>query len=74
MRAVVFFDSDGEIKSLALIHPQSGGTNPNGDQIRAESPQYESLEIEVEDITPDKLRDIHSQHRVDMVQRKLVRR
>jgi hypothetical protein len=74
MKAVVFFDPEGQIQSVALLYPETAGVNPAGSQIRPDSPQYDSIEIEVEDATPEKLREIHSEQRVDTVRRTLVAR
>jgi hypothetical protein len=72
VKAAVFYDSKGEVQGILL--QAEAGTNPEGGRIRPESTHYGSLDIELDDVTPDGLAAIHSRHKVDVEQRKLIRR
>jgi hypothetical protein len=46
----------------------------SGTRTNSQSEQYDSIEIEMDDVGADKLAEIHSKYHVDTVQRKLLRR
>ncbi len=65
MKVTVYYDPKGHIQSVVLVHDKAH-TVPK-------SVHHASLDIDVDDVSPEKLAEIHSQHHVDTVQRKLVR-
>lgn len=70
MKAIVVFDSQGEIQTLTLIEPHAGFSMG-----MVAPPGHEVLELEL----PDELRDrsaveIHREYQIDRKQRALVRR
>lgn len=73
MKATVFYDTKGDIQSVVYIHPEAH-TTPKGGRTKPRGAHHASIEIEVEDVSPDKLAELHSKHRVDIPSRKLVRR
>ncbi len=66
MKVTVYYDSKGDIQSVVFVH-HGARTNPK-------SEHYASLEVEMDDVSSNKLVDIHSKYHVDTAQRKLLRR
>jgi hypothetical protein len=66
MRVTVYYDSLGAIKSVVLVNPEAG-TQPV-------SKDYASIEIDLDDVSPKSLAELHAGNRVDTEERRLLRR